>query len=84
MEEYNVYFNFLGSNINQKEEEHRKNNKNLVLITIDILEKKFNYLDVPSFIDLFEFLDTPFFQEDNVYNVKFNYTMDCNLIPMPQ
>jgi hypothetical protein len=91
MSEYELNLSFLrcshyffGSNIDRKEVEHRKNNKNLVLSTIDILEKKFNYLDTESFIDLFQFLDTPFFQEGLIYNVEFNYTMYGNFIPAPQ
>jgi hypothetical protein len=75
---------FLQSNIDLKEEEHNEHNENLVLITIDILEKKFNYLDTQVFINLFEFLDAPFFQEGVVYNVEFNYTMNGRFIPMPQ
>ena len=84
MEDHNVFLGFLGSNIDLKEEEHLKKNKNIVLSTIAILEEEFNYFDTQDCIDLFEFLDTPFFQEGVLYNVEFNYTMFGNFIPAPQ
>ena len=83
-EEDYIYFNYLGSNIDLKEEEHNEHKENIVLITIDILEKEFNYLDTQVFIDLFEFLDTPFFQEGLLYKVEFNYSMNGRFILMPQ
>jgi hypothetical protein len=84
MEEHHVFLGFLGSNIDLKEEEHLKKNKNIVLSTISILEEDFNHFDTQDCIDLFEFLDTPFFQEGVLYNVEFNYTMFGNFIPAPQ
>ena len=84
MNEHQVFLGFLGSNIDLKEEENLKKNKNIVLSTIAILEEEFNYFDTQDFIDLFEFLDTPFFQEGVLYNVEFNYTMFGNFIPAPQ
>lgn len=83
-EEENVYLISFGSNIDIIEEKHRKNNKNIVLFTIIILEEQFKHFDTQDCIDLFEFLDTPFFQEDVLYNVEFNYTMFGNFIPCPQ
>ena len=84
MEEHHLYLNFFGSNIDIIEEIHRKNNENTVLFTMSILEEMFNYFDTQDCIDLFEFLDTPFFQEGVLYNVEFNYTMFGNFIPTPQ
>ena len=84
MDEDIVYLNFFGSNIDRIEEEHRKNNKNRLLYLIGILEEVFNYFDTQDYIDLFDFLDTPFFQENILYNVEFNYTMFGNFIPKPQ
>jgi len=83
-EEDYIYLNFLGSNIDLKEEEHNEHKENLVLITIDILEKEFNYLDTQVFIDLFEFLDAPLFQEGLLYKVEFNYSMNGRFIRIPQ
>ena len=83
-EEHIVYFNFFASNIDLIEEEYHKKTKNIVLFTINILEKEFNHFDAQDFRDLFEFLDTPFFQENVLYKVEFNYTMYGNFIPMPQ
>jgi hypothetical protein len=84
MDEHIVYLNFFGSNIDRKEEIHRKKTKNIVLFTIIILEEQFKHFDTQDCIDLFEFLDTPFFQENVLYNVEFNYTMFGNFIPCPQ
>jgi len=84
MEEHIIHFNFFGSNIDRKEEKHCKKTKNIVLFTISILEEMFNHFDTQDFIDLFEFLDTPFFQENVLYNVEFNYTMLGKFIPKPQ
>ena len=84
MDEHNVFLGFPGSNIDLKEEEHRKNNKNIVLFTIIILEEGFNHFDTQDCINLFEYLDTPLFQEGVLYNVEFNYTIFGNFIPYPQ
>ena len=73
-----------GSNIDIIEKTNRKNNENTVLFTIIILEEQFKHFDTQDCIDLFEFLDTPFFQEGVLYNVEFNYTMFGNFIPTPQ
>ena len=73
-----------GSNIDIIEKTNRKNNENTVLFTIIILEGQFKHFDTQDCIDLFEFLDTPFFQENVLYNVEFNYTMFGNFIPTPQ
>ncbi len=51
---------------------------------MSILEEIFNYFDTQDFRDLFEFLDTPFFQENVLYNVEFNYTLLGKFIPKPQ
>jgi len=85
MENHQIYlFPSLGSNIDLKEEIHSKKNKNIVLFTIIILEEILNHFDTQDCINLFEFLDTPFFQEGVLYNVEFNYTMFGNFIPYPQ
>ncbi len=85
MENHQIYlFPSFGSNIDLIEEEHHKKNKNIVLFTIIILEEMFNHFDTQDCINLFEFLDTPFFQEGVLYNVEFNYTMFGNFIPYPQ
>ena len=84
MEEHIIHLNFFGSNIDRIEEIHRKNNENTVLFTMIILEEQFKHFDTQDCIDLFEFLDTPFFQENVLYNVEFNYTMFGNFIPVPQ
>ena len=85
MENHQIYlFPSFGSNIDLKEKIHRKNNENIVLFTISILGKEFNHFDTQDFRDLFEFLDTPFFQENVLYNVEFNYTMLGKFIPKPQ
>ena len=82
--EDNAYFNINGSNIDLKDAEHCENNKNAVLLTISILVEEFNYFDTEIFMDLFDFLDTPLFQEGVLYNVEFNYTIFGNFIPFPQ
>ena len=85
MENHQIYlFPSFGSNIDLKEKIYRKNNENIVLFTISILGKEFNHFDTQDFRDLFEFLDTPFFQENVLYNVEFNYTMLGKFIPKPQ
>ena len=84
MEEHIIHLNFFGSNIDIIEKTNRKNNENTVLFTMIILEEQFKHFDTQDCIDLFEFLDTPFFQENVLYNVEFNYTMFGNFIPCPQ
>ena len=75
-----------GSNIDLKEEEKCEKTKNIVLFTIFMFKHLVMYheLDASTFIDLFEFLDTPFFQENVLYNVEFNYTTLGEFIPKPQ
>ena len=84
MDEHIIHLNFFGSNIDIIEKTNRKNNENTVLFTMIILEEQFKHFDTQDCIDLFEFLDTPFFQENVLYNVEFNYTMFGNFIPCPQ
>ena len=75
----------LGNGMIQKyEKQNTKKNENIVSYIIGLLQECHYFFDSETFIDLFQFIDTPFFQEGCIYNVIFNYTVDGLYIPLPQ